>query len=134
LEEIKTHRSAYSLLLHDRHIDDIFFTYNESKAMLEKILHGANHWHPNMKLVGAIGTCVTLLDVRIENSHGQISTSVYHKKSTEPYIIPFKSDHPRHVFRNIVRGALVRAATYSTTLNAFNAERRHTRLVLLSNG
>ena len=102
--------------------------------MLEKILHGANHWHPNIKLVAAMGTCVTFLDVRIENSDGQIFTSVHHKESTEPYIIPFKSDHPRHVFRNIVRGAVARAATYSTTLNAFDIERRHTRLVLLSNG
>ena len=127
-------RSLVILLLYDRYIDDVFFTSNESKETLEKILNRANRLHPNIKLLGAIGTCATFLDIRIENINGRIATSVYHKESTEPYMIPFKSDHPRHVFRNIVRGAIARAATYSSTLQAFDDERRHIRLVLLSNG
>ncbi len=60
--------------------------------------------------------------------------SVHHKEATEPYVVPFKSDHPRHIFRNIVQGALLRAFRYSTTLQEFNKERRYIKLMLLYNG
>jgi hypothetical protein len=53
------------------------------------------------------------------------------KDSTEPYIVPFKYDHPRHVFNNIIDGALMRAIRYSSTLLAFNEERLLIKLILL---
>ncbi|CAF3766874.1 unnamed protein product [Rotaria socialis] len=60
--------------------------------------------------------------------------SVHHKEATEPYVVPFESDHPRHIFQNIVQGALLRAFRYSTTLEEFNRERRYIKLMLLYNG
>jgi hypothetical protein len=50
------------------------------------------------------------------------------------YVVPFKSDHPRYVFMNIIDTALVRAVRYSSTLSAFNEERRVIKLMLLYNG
>ncbi len=58
---------------------------------------------------------------------------MYHKEAAEPYIVPFKSDHPRHVFVNIIDGALMRAIRYSSTLSAFNEEQRSIKLMFFYN-
>ncbi|CAF1186890.1 unnamed protein product, partial [Didymodactylos carnosus] len=49
-------------------------------------------------------------------------------------ILSFLSDHPRHIFRNVIRIALTRAIRYSSTFEAFNIEQRQVRLKLLYNG
>ncbi len=59
---------------------------------------------------------------------------MYHKEAAEPYLVLFKSDDPRHVFTNIIDGALMRTIRYSSTLSAFNEERRSIKLMLLYNG
>ena len=102
--------------------------------MIERIFEEANQYHANIKLTEGVGKCVNFLDVCITNTNGTLSTSVYHKEAAEPYVIPFKSDHVRHTFRNIIRGVLVRAMRYSSTLEIFDKERRYIRLMLLYNG
>ncbi len=101
---------------------------------INQMLDSANKSHSNIKLVRQIGTTVSFLDVLIENKNGVLATSVYHKETTEPHILPFKSDHPRHVFKNVVDGALMRAVRYSSTLSAFDEERRTIKLMFLYNG
>jgi hypothetical protein len=101
---------------------------------INELLDQANSFHPNIKLVRQVGKSTSFLDVFLENTDGLLATSVYHKEAAEPYIVPFKSDHPRHVLRNIVDNALVRAVRYSSTLSAFNYERRSIKLMLLYNG
>ncbi len=59
---------------------------------------------------------------------------MYHKEAAEPYIVPFNSDHPRHIFKNIIDTALLRAMCSSSTLAAFNKEQRSIKLMLLYNG
>ncbi len=98
------------------------------------MLDEANSLHPNIKLVRQLGTAVSFLDVFVENKNGVLETSVHRKEAAEPYIVPFKSDHPRHVFANIIDGALMRAIRYSSTLSMFNTERRTIKLTLLYNG
>ena len=98
------------------------------------MLDEANNWHRNIKLVRQIGTSVAFLDVLFENKNGILCTSVYHKAAAEPYTVPFKSDHPRHTFTNIIDNALTRAIRYSSTLAAFDDERRLIKLMLLYNG
>jgi hypothetical protein len=48
--------------------------------------------------------------------------------------VPYLSGHSPHTFSNIIDGALVRAVRYSSTLEAFNNERRYIELKSLSNG
>jgi hypothetical protein len=98
------------------------------------MLDEANNLHPSIKLVRQLGTAVSFLDVFVENRNGVLATSVHRKEAAEPYIVPFQSDHPRHVFANIINGALMRAIRYSSTLSAFNEERRSIKLTLLYNG
>ncbi|CAF4846797.1 unnamed protein product [Rotaria socialis] len=120
--------------IYGRYIDDIFFTFNDPKAKIEAVIKKANAFHPNIKLEANIGSCVSFLDLLINNKNGVLFTSVYHKPAAEPCVVPFISDHPRHVFSNIIQAALLRAVRYSSTLDIFEKERRSIRLMLLYNG
>ncbi|CAF4588243.1 unnamed protein product, partial [Rotaria socialis] len=101
---------------------------------LKQILENANTWHPNIKLEYKIGKSLPFLDVLLSNINGTLSTSVYHKPAAEPYVVPFISDHPRHVFENIVQTSLRRAIKYSSTFQLFNDERRYIKSTFLYNG
>ena len=124
----------YSCYNRGRYIDDIFFTWNGSLSLLESSLKKWNDKHPKIKLTHEIGASVSFLDVLLRNDNGILSTSVYHKDAAEPYVVPFASDHPLHIFRNIIYGSLFRAIRYSSSFEAFNVERRKIRLKLLYNG
>jgi hypothetical protein len=76
--------------------------------------------HPNIKLVRQLGTSVLFLDLFIENKNGTLVASVFHKRAAKPYIVPFKSDHPWKVFKNVIDGTLMRAVRYSSALSAFH--------------
>ncbi len=80
------------------------------------MLETANKCHPNIKLIYEINSIVSFLDDQIEKQHDRLITSVYHKPAAEPYVVQFTSDHPRHVFANIIQGALLRAILYKTVL------------------
>ncbi|CAF1531369.1 unnamed protein product [Adineta steineri] len=120
--------------LYGRYIDDIFFTSNDSMNHINQLLKEANDRHTNIKLTSAIQNPNSFLDVNINNVGHDLITSVYHKQSSEPYVVPYKSDHPRHVFVNIIECTLLRAIRYSSTLQEFNHERRAIKLMLLYNG
>jgi hypothetical protein len=98
------------------------------------MLDEANKYHQNIKLIRQVGTSVSFLNAFVENKNGILATSVYREEAAEPYIVPFKSGHPRHVFNNIIDVALLRAVRYSSTLSAFNEDHRLIKLMLLYNG
>ena len=109
-------------------------TWNKSEEELKHFLDQANEWHPNITFEYKIGKNLPFLDVLLVNNNGTLTTSVYHKPAAEPYATPFISDHPRHVFVNVITTALARAVRYSSTFDAFNIERRTIKLTLLYNG
>jgi hypothetical protein len=117
-----------------RYIDDILMTWNKSEKELIKLLEEANQWHPNIKLDYKIGKTLPFLDVLLTNNNGFLETSVYHKPTAEPYVVPFISDHPQHVFGNVIQTTLTRAVRYSSTFEAYQKERRNIKLMLLYNG
>ena len=106
-------------------------TWNKSENALKQILENANPCHPNIKLEYKVGKSLPFLDILLINI---LSTSVYHKPAAEPYVVPFISDHPRHVFNNIVQTILRRTIKYSSTFQLFNDERRYIKSTLLYNG
>ncbi|CAM2728181.1 unnamed protein product [Rotaria socialis] len=116
------------------YIDDVFMTWNKSENELKKIIENANTWHPNIKLEYKISKSLPFLDVLLTNINGTLSASVYHKPAAEPYVVPFISDHPRHVFENIVQTSRRRAVKYSSTFQLFNDERRYIKSTFLYNG
>ena len=104
-------------------IDDINFTLG--KAKIKDI---------NIKIEPKINTSVHFLDVTITNDNGQLRTTVFHKPTAEPYILPYTSDHPRHIHRNIPYAALLRVARICSHVHDFNMEctRINTSLLLNS--
>ncbi|CAF3028976.1 unnamed protein product, partial [Rotaria sp. Silwood2] len=116
------------------YIDDVFMTWNRSEKELRKLLDNANTWHSNIKLDYKIDKSLPFLDVLLTNNNGILLTSVYHKPAAEPYVTPFLSDHPRHVFKNIIENALTKAVRYSSTIQVFENEQRLIKLTLLYNG
>ena len=107
---------------------------NHSLDTLNQILDELSQVHSNIKLLHQIGTCVSFFDVCIENNDGILATSVFHQTIAKPYILSFISDHPRHVFANIIDDALLRAVRYASTLSTFHAEQRSLKIMLLSHG
>jgi hypothetical protein len=91
----------HPLCLVSRYIDDIFLTSNKSLESINAMLNEAKNFHLNIKLTHQIDTSLPFLDVFIDNKSGILTTTVYHKEAAESYILPFKSDHPCHVFGNI---------------------------------
>ncbi|CAF1410929.1 unnamed protein product [Rotaria sp. Silwood1] len=65
-------------------------TWNESEKELKDLLDAANTWHPNIKFDHKIGKSLPFLDDLLTNDNGILTTSVYHKPTAEPYVIPFQ--------------------------------------------
>ena len=97
-------------------------TSNDSLDIITKQLNTAATKDINIKINYDIHTSVNFLDVTITNEEGRLRTSVYHKSAAEPYILPFTSDHPRHIHRNIPYAALLRAARLCSNVEDFDAE------------
>jgi len=117
-----------------RYIDDVFMTTNLSFDQINELLDRANVKDENISISRSIGSNVEFLDVSIQNNQGQLETTVFHKPAAEPYIVPFLSDHPRHVHRNTIRGALFRAVRLCSNVEDFDRERLNIELTLLLNG
>ncbi|CAF3490224.1 unnamed protein product, partial [Rotaria socialis] len=60
-------------------------------------------------------------------------TSIYHKPSADPYYLPYTSDHPHSIHRNIPYNALLRTARLCSNLHDFHLERLRILVSLLLN-
>ena len=87
----------------------------------------------NIKIKPTIGPSIDFLDVKIANENGILRTTVHHKPSKDPYYLPYTSDHPHRIHRNIPYSALVRAARLCSNLRDFHFERMRIDLALLLN-
>lgn len=109
-------------------------TTNRSFGEITKELEKAQERDINIKINPIIAESVHFLDVTITNENGQLRTSIYHKPSSDPYYLPYTSDHPRHIHRNIPYNALLRAARLCSNVYDFQTERLRIDLTLLLNG
>ncbi|CAF5149307.1 unnamed protein product, partial [Rotaria sp. Silwood1] len=96
--------------IYGRYIDDIFMTTNISFDEITKELEKAQQKDLNIKIIPNIQESVQFLEITITNDNGKLKTSIYHKPSADPYYLPYTSDHPHRIHRNIPYSALIRAA------------------------
>ncbi|CAF1139879.1 unnamed protein product [Rotaria sordida] len=120
--------------IYGRYIDDVFMTTNLSKEDILKLLDETVRTDPNIKITFTINQALEYLDAIVENNNGQLRTTIYHKSAWEPHILPYESDHPRHIHANIIYTMLVRAARLCSTVEDFDMERLSTEMILLVNG
>ena len=109
-------------------------TTNLPRHEIIAILEQAKKKDPNIGITYSIYSAVDFLDVAIENKDGHFKTSVFHKPSAEPCILPFSSDHPRNIQRNIVYGGLLRAFRFCSNVDDFDRERLKFELTLITSG
>ncbi|CAF1433899.1 unnamed protein product [Rotaria sordida] len=64
----------------------------------------------------------------------QITHIMKSMAASEPYILPYESNHPRHIHANIPYNALVRATRLCSSVEDFDMERLSTEMILLVNG
>src|SRR5689334_7473100 len=98
-------------------------TTNLSLDEINKLLDGENAKDENIRITRSIGTAINFLDVSVINNQGQLKTTVYHKPAAEPYIMPFLSDHPHYIHRNLIKTALFRAVRLCSNVEDFDKER-----------
>ena len=108
-------------------------TTNETLTDISNILESMQNKDVNIKITSTINTTVDFLDVTITNQDGHLKTTIFHKPTTEPYILPYTSDHPVHIRRNIPYAALLRAARICSHVEDFNNERIRIDMSLLLN-
>ncbi|CAF1405277.1 unnamed protein product [Rotaria sp. Silwood1] len=120
--------------IYERYIDDVFMTTNLSKEDILKELDETIKTDSNVKISITISQSLEYLDVTIENNNGHLKISIYHKSASEPYILPYESDHPRHIHANIIYTALVQAARSCSNMEDFDMERLRTEMILLVKG
>ncbi|CAF3796518.1 unnamed protein product, partial [Rotaria sp. Silwood1] len=119
--------------IYGRYIDDIFMTTNISFGEITKELEKAQQKDLNIKIIPNIQKSVQFLEITITNDNGKLKTSIYHKPSADPYYLPYTSDHPHRIHRNIPYSALIRAARLCSNLHDFHLERLRIDVSLLLN-
>ena len=119
--------------IYGRYIDDGFLTTNLSREEIDARMREADSKDPNIRISYTIASAVDFLDVTISNDEGHLITSIFHKPAAEPYVLPYTSDHPRHVHRNIPYAALLRAARLCSNVHDFDLERVRIDMTLLLN-
>ena len=88
----------------------------------------------DIKINYEIDSSVNFLDVQIMNQDGQLRTKIHHKPAAEPYVLPYRSDHPRHIHKNIVYAAILRAARICSHFEDFNKGIVRSDISFLLNG
>ena len=109
-------------------------TSNLPHSDIRHLLETENSKDENIRITSSIDSTVEFLDVFVQNHQGCLTTSVFRKPAAEPYILPYSSDHPRHVHRNAVLGSLFRAVRLCSQVKDFDRERLNIELTLLLNG
>ena len=94
-------------------------TTNLPFDQIKELLDIADQKDRNIRIKYKIQSCVDFLDVAIQNDNGNLTTSVFHKPTAKPDILPYTSDHPRHVHRNIPYAGLLRAARICYNVHDF---------------
>lgn len=108
-------------------------TSNESIEQITYTLETEDKKNPNIRINYAIKESAEFLDTFIENDQGKLRTSVFRKQAAEPYILPYTSDHPRHIHINTIYTGLLRAGRLCSDVDNFNEERQNIEIALLLN-
>ena len=98
-------------LLWKRYQDDIFGVWPASINSLHHFLDHANNVHPNIRLSLTFGSSVNFLDLTVFFQNGELEHKLYSKPTDSHMLLPPSSHHPRHVFRGVLHGQILRLAS-----------------------
>lgn len=119
--------------LYFRFRDDIFLTSGLPKEQIEKSLSDLNQKDPNIKITWESGKTIDYLDVRTSIETPNFRTTVFRKLAAQPYVLPFTSAHPIHIFKNIPYAAALRATRICSHAEDLRDELDKIRIIFLLN-
>ena len=117
----------YQPLLLKRYIDDIFLIWTRSQAELEQFITDLNKFHPSIHFTHHdSSTTVDFLDLTIfkgiEFEYTNIlDLKTYQKPHNLFQYLHYNSNHPRSVFKGLIRGECIRYLRTNTVESNFNA-------------
>ena len=102
----------YIILNFKRYLDDCFIILDNTLINESFILNTLNHLHPDIQFtVNTSGKQINFLDILVikdlsnynttDNNTCLIETDIYYKETNNFNYLPFDSNHPRHIKRNI---------------------------------
>ena len=125
LRKFLSTQEAKPLLL-KRYIDDIFLIWTESEEKLDQFLTDLNSFHLSIYFTHQQSSnSVDFLDVTIFKSAGfdytnLLDVKTYQKSKNLYQYLHYSSDHPRSVFKGIIRGECIRYLRTNTQESDFN--------------
>ncbi|CAF2056870.1 unnamed protein product [Rotaria magnacalcarata] len=116
--------------------DQGFLTWNRSLNELQTLFDELEQTLPeNIEIVSSIDKQTHFLNCYIENINGRLYTRVYRDTTTtQSFLLPYFSDHPRLRYRQWYRFMMIRAVKYCDELEDFQDERRYIETTFLANG
>jgi hypothetical protein len=121
-------------LIHYRHNDQIFFTWNGSNDELHTLLQTVRTEQPNVHFQSLIASRLPYLNAFIDNRQGQLYSRVYHHPVIQDYTLPYVVGHSKLQHSDWLRSALIRAVCYCSLVDDFIQERIYIELTFLVNG
>jgi hypothetical protein len=119
--------------LYRRFRDDVFLTTQKTIEEMNNILIDLGKKDPNIQLTFETGQSIDYLDIKISVEIPSFRTKVYRKLAAQPYILPFHSSHPLHIFKNIPFSAMLRATRICSHVEDLKEEIKKIRIILLLN-
>jgi hypothetical protein len=116
-----------------RYNDMAFLSWSGSNEQLQSILDELNGKHPDIHISTTIGSCVHFLGAFIENRKGSLYTCVYQDPNVPSFVLPYVIGHPRLIYRQWFRWALIRAVRYCKLVEDFDQERLNIELTFYVN-
>jgi len=113
--------------------DDGFLTTQKTVEEMNTILIDLGKKDPNIQLTFETGQTFDYLDITISVEIPSFRTRVYRKLAAQPYILPFRSSHPLHIFKNIPFSAMLRATRICSHVEDLKEEIQKVRIIFFLN-
>jgi hypothetical protein len=88
----------------------------------------------NIRVTVSIDFHVDILGTFIENRKDNLFTRVQHDANRQPFLLPYVTGHPRLMYRQWYRFALIRVGHYCMVWEGFEDERLRIELTFLVDG
>ena len=114
LDHQAIHHQPVLPLLYTRYIDDIFFVWTGDISSLNHFQNFLNSLIPGIKLTFTHShTSIDFLDLTVYIEDLTLYTKTYFKPTDRHALLSYKSFHPRHTFKGILKSQFIRYKSLS---------------------
>jgi hypothetical protein len=86
------------------------------------ILHRIESIDHDGRIMRTIRRKLESLDITDTNYRGRLTMTLFNTSAGEPYVLPFTSEHPRRINRNIIKGALYHTMRLRSNFDYFDKQ------------